>query len=98
MQRPTHMAGFAFGIQGAGVGFGLRIEFDHRVEPGAGAIDAGNTLQIRARQLQAAALAAGHARLQAGHVGLGQIDGGGGGIGGSSGRRARRVIGMRTAT
>lgn len=97
VQRPTHVAGFAFGIQGACVGFGLWIEFDHRVEPGAGAIDAGNTLQIRARQLQAAALAAGHARLQAGHVGLAQIERVGGGRVGSACRRTRRIIGMRTA-
>jgi len=44
MWRPADMAGAAFGVQGACVCFGLRIEFDHRVERGACAIDAGNAL------------------------------------------------------
>ena len=63
MQRPADVAGAALRVQRAGVCQGVRIERQHAVEPGAGAVEGGDACQVRLRQRFGRRGAGGHRRL-----------------------------------
>lgn len=95
MQRAAELAPAALGVQLGGLAQCVRIELDDRAQARAGAVEAGDAVQVGAGQGDAVQLAAGHARLQIGDVGFGVGEGNRRAGGRCRGRRLTGVQGRR---